>query len=454
MTAAGNHSVLKKFFAQKMSHPNFKIALHLILVSAPIGFLVGAAIAGYDYVVNTFLWENFTLNFAPEWLCVLPLVGMLLTGIILKIFGVPSSAMADEIVQAYHNPEQGLNYKRVLPKLSASVATMGFGCSAGMEGACKWLGGAISAFSQSILNRFPILKPWHGRVEITMLAGAAAGISAIFRAPLTGAIMGIESPYKKDLAHEALLHGLVASAISYVTFVFLRNATPYFPIKFSYTINLRDLIYCVFVGILAGLFSHLFLWVLSLCKKMSAATKHIFLLHHAIGGILLSLIAYGMLGFLGEATTLHSGLAVSNILLAGGYSAQMCIALLFMKLFATAITFGMGGVGGFFVPSATIGAALGAVCDIYFHPSQPGLFTLIGIAAFTGASYNSLLFSAVFIAEASGNPALVVPGLIASSIAYLVSAGVSNSPSQRWRRTDVFNVTPPENIPLKVNSIV
>ena len=68
------------------------------------------------------------------------------------------------------------------------------------------------------------------------------------------------------------------------------------------------------------------------------------------------------------------------------------------------------------------------------HPSQPGLFTLIGIAAFTGASYNSLLFAAVFIAEATGSPALVVPGLIASSMAFLVAAGISNSESQRTHR--------------------
>jgi CBS domain-containing protein len=95
----------------------------------------------------------------------------------------------------------------------------------------------------------------------------------------------------------------------------------------------------------------------------------------------------------------------------------------------------MGGVGGLFVPSATIGAALGAACDVMFHPSQPGLFTLIGIAAFTGASYNSLLFAAVFVAEATGSPALVVPGLIASAMAFLVAAGISNSESQKERRS-------------------
>ena len=111
-----------------------------------------------------------------------------------------------------------------------------------------------------------------------------------------------------------------------------------------------------------------------------------------------------------------------------------CLIIFVAKLLATAFTFGTGGVGGLFVPSATIGAALGAAFDAVFMPNQPGLFTLIGIAAFTGASYNSLLFAAVFVAEATGSPALVVPSLIASSTAFLVAAGISNSPSQKHRR--------------------
>ena len=424
----------------KLINGNLKTAMHVAFVGVPVGIVVGAAIAAYDYVVNALLWDHFSDFFSTEILCLLPIVGMLLTGLILKTFKISSPSMADEIVKAYHDPANGLDYKRVAPKLAASTATMGFGCSAGMEGASKWLGGALSAFMQSTLNRFNWAKPLHGKIEVTMLAGAAAGISAIFRAPLTGAIMGIESPYKKDLAHDALLHALVASAVSYATFVFLRNANPYFPIRFHYALDIRDLLYCIPLGILAGISSHAFLAYLNWFKKLSAKLHHHIFVNYLIGGALLAGIAFAMFQLIGEPATLQAGLPVSNRLLAGQYAASACALIFVAKLLATAITFGMGGVGGLFVPSATIGAALGALCDIYFVPSQPGLFTLVGIAAFTGASYNSLLFSAVFIAEASGNPALVVPGLIASSVAYLIGAGVSNSPSQKYERIDVSSI--------------
>jgi len=414
---------------------HFRIARHVFLVAAPIGVVVGAAIAAYDYVVNTLLWEHFTHRLSPLQLAFLPIAGMMLTGLILTLFRVPSSSMADEVVLAYHRPEAGIALGSAIPKLAASVTTMGFGASAGMEGASKWLGGTISLFIQRQLNRSSRLRPFHGRAETTMLAGAAAGISAIFRAPLTGAIMGIESPYKNDLAHESLIHALVAAATSYATFVMFRPSTPYFPIRFVYHLNLRDLLICVPLGLAGGLASHLFLGCLSRIKRIWGRSNAPRVLKLLSGGVIVSAIAVAMYYLVGEPATLQAGLPVANRLLNGNYLLIGCLLIFAAKLLATAFTFGTGGVGGLFVPSATIGAALGASFDIVFHPSQPGLFTLIGIAAFTGASYNSLLFAAVFVAEATGSPALVVPSLIASSTAFLLASGISNSESQRPRRS-------------------
>ncbi len=410
------------------------MARHVFLVAAPIGVVVGAAIAGYDFVVNALLWDHFTHWLSPIQLSLLPIAGMVLTGLILAIFRVPSSSMADEVVLAYHRPEAGIAFQSAAPKLAASVATMGFGASAGMEGASKWLGGTISSLIQRQLNRSRFLKAFHGRVETTMLAGAAAGISAIFRAPLTGAIMGVESPYKHDLAHESLVHALVAAATSYATFAFFRPATPYFPIQFTYHLNPRDLLICVPLGLAGGLASHLFLLCLSRIKRTWGRWSAFRVVKLLAGGLIVSAIALSMNYLIGEPATLQAGLPVANKLLNGNYVLTACLLIFVAKLLATAFTFGAGGVGGLFVPSATIGAALGASFDAVFHPSQPGLFTLIGIAAFTGASYNSLLFAAVFVAEATGSPALVVPSLIASSTAFLLSAGISNSESQRPRR--------------------
>jgi len=427
------HPARPSRLAENLSE-HFRIARHVFLMAAPLGALVGATIAAYDYVVNALLWEHLSRYLPPVILSCMPIAGMFLTGLILSLCRVNSSSMADEVVLAYHRPDAGIAFKSAVPKLVASIATMGFGASAGMEGASKWLGATITSFIQKHVNQWPRLRYLHGRVETTMLAGASAGISAIFRAPLTGAIMGIESPYKHDLAHEALIHGLVAASTSYATFILFRPATPYFPIHFSYHIQPHDLIMCVPVGILGGISSHLFLGLLSKIKKDWGRWMAPRTFKTTAGGVAVTALALGLYYWIGEPATLQAGLPVANRLLNGQYLLWVCLVIFLAKLLATALTFGMGGVGGLFVPSATIGAGLGAACDVLFHPTQPGLFTLVGIAAFTGASYNSLLFAAVFVAEATGSPALVVPSLIASCAAFLVSAGVSNSQSQHQRR--------------------
>ena len=405
---------------------------YLLLIAAPMGLLVGVAVAGYDYVVNELLWKHVLQQPIAVQLAS-PAVAMLLAGLILQVFRVRSPSMADEVVKAYHEPDGAMPTDTAAAKLAASIATMGLGASAGMEGASKWLGATIGSVLQKALNALGIQQlRWD--VRSALLTGGSAGIAAIFRAPLSGAIMGVESPYKRDIAHDALLSSLVAAATSFWSFTRLRPATPYFPVSFHYTLASRDLLVAVPLGISAGLASHLFLWTLARLRKSFDALPLPGAARALLGGLLLSAIAWIALRVVGHPVTLQAGLPVANELLNGKYTLLLCLTIFGLKLLATAITFGAGGVGGLFVPTATIGAALGACWDAVLAPSHPGVYTLLGIAAFAGASYNSLLFAAVFIAEATGNVYLVVPALIASTLAFVVSAGVSNSRSQRLRR--------------------
>ena len=406
----------------------------MILVAAPVGALVGLAIAAYDWAVNELLWGRIT-RYPVGLQVAAPIAGLLLTGLVLRLFRTPSSSMADEVVRAYHEPGEGMPTGTAPGKLVASLATLGLGGSAGMEGASKWVGATIGSFVQTSLNRLG-WPAFRGHTKTTLLVGGAAGIAAIFRAPLSGAIMGVESPYKHDLAHEALLPALVASATSFLVFAQLRPATPYFPVHFSYALDARDLLVAVPLGLAAGLASHLFLWTLGRLRRRFEGLSGSVVVRTTAGGLLLSLLALVAWRLLGAPVTLGAGLPVSNALLAGQYGLWAALAVFGLKLLATAVTFGCGGVGGLFVPSAAMGAALGAAFDAVLAPSHPGVFTMLGIAAFTGASYNSILFSAVFVAESTGNVFLVVPALVASSVAFTVAAGVSNSSSQRRRRPD------------------
>jgi CIC family chloride channel protein len=244
-----------------MSKPDLnkrQLAIHLLLVTVPVGALIGTAVAGFEWIVHQLVWESLSRQLTPEQLCLAPTAGMILTGLIVRTFRVPSTAMADDIVRVYHEPKSDIHQASILPKITASITTIGLGCSAGLEGASKWLGGVIAWTIQRFVNRLPAYKNLHEKLEITMIAGAAAGIAAIFRAPLSGIIMGTESPYRRGMAHEALIHSLFGAAVSYVTYIFLQTAEPYFRVPNLGPLTLLQVLWCVPLGVIAGITSRLF----------------------------------------------------------------------------------------------------------------------------------------------------------------------------------------------------
>jgi H+/Cl- antiporter ClcA len=103
-------------FADSLTE-HFRTARYVFLTAAPLGILVGLAIAAYDWAVNELLWKTFTVHCSPMVLCLLPMAAMVLAGAIMSIFRVKSSSMADEVVRAYHRPDQQIDYKSALPKL-------------------------------------------------------------------------------------------------------------------------------------------------------------------------------------------------------------------------------------------------------------------------------------------------------------------------------------------------
>jgi CIC family chloride channel protein len=114
-------------------------------------------------------------------------------------------------------------------------------------------------------------------------------------------------------------------------------------------------------------------------------------------------------------------------------SLWLIIALLAIRTLATGATLSGGGVGGLFIPLVVAGALVGDATSAALGDTS-NLFTLIGVAAFLGAGYRTPLAGVVFVAEATGRPGFIVPGLLASVAAQLVMGDVSVSAYQARRR--------------------
>ena len=105
--------------------------------------------------------------------------------------------------------------------------------------------------------------------------------------------------------------------------------------------------------------------------------------------------------------------------------------LLVVRCLATTAVIGGGGVGGLFVPLVVAGALLGRLVGGAIHELETSLFTVIGVAAFLGAGYRVPLAAVMFVAEATGHPGFVVPGLLAAVAAELVMGRSSVTSYQR-----------------------
>src|SRR5690606_20074439 len=122
-------------------------------------------------------------------------------------------------------------------KVIGSAMTLGSGNAFGFEGPSILIGSTIGS---TIDARFGS-RGRRDDAKVLMVAGAAAGVAAVFKAPLTGVVFALEVPYRADLARRALLPCLVAAGASYVTFAALLGTEPLLRTGGSAPFDLRDL---------------------------------------------------------------------------------------------------------------------------------------------------------------------------------------------------------------------
>src|SRR5262249_46761012 len=131
-------------------------------------------------------------------------------------------------------------------------------------------------------------------------------------------------------------------------------------------------------------------------------------------------------GLTGESLTLSPGYDVVNWALAPQRSIPLLFAVLLLRCAATGATIAGGGLGGLFVPLVVAGALLGRTFGVLVGQDE-SLFLVVGVAAFLGAGYRVPLAAVIFVAETTGRPGFIVPGLIAAVVAELVMGGSSGT---------------------------
>ena len=399
-----------------------------------VGVAVGLAVGILDFIVVELLFHP--IQKLPIWLlAAAPLTGLLASVAILDRIGRGCSpSTSEEYIHAFHSRHPTMETRPLVARLLAGITTIGGGGALGLEGPSIYLGSAIGLRVQERLDR------WLGRdaAKLLLTAGAAAGVSALFQTPATGLIFALESPYRDDVAHRALLPSLVASAAGFLTFASL----PFIELGAEWGFAYRDglgpgeLAGAIAIGVGAGFGGRLFAWATIRAKK--SATRRSPWALAITGGVVLGALVLISDGLFEEPLTLGPGYEIVEWL-QEPRSLELLIALFVFRAIATLTTIGAGGVGGLFIPLAVQGVLLGTLVGRgldylgWGSNSDDAIWTVLGLAAFLAAGYRTPIAAVMFVAESSAGSA-VVPALIAAAVSQLVAGKASVSAAQRVER--------------------
>lgn len=431
-----NHPLVRKYTA--LVHEDLSATysrdLHKWLIAAPlVGVVTGLVVTLIAETILYWTWQHVLIYFLGHAWAIIPGVtaAFIAAGLIMQFFTPdPNEHSTEEIIRSYHEHQGDIRMRPFIPKLLAAVATVGGGGSAALEGPSIYAGGAIGSWMWAKLRRFGF-EPRDRR--ILLISGAAAGMAAVFRAPLTGLVFAIEMPYKDDLAHEALLPSLIASVVSYATLVTFLGAKPLFDFAGTTAFSGKDLLWSALLGLLCGAGVMAFDITFRRFRAFAAKAPAPHWLKMAMGGLLTG--ACGLIFVL----MFHGGLiplgpnyeAVNIVLLKAHGSFELAVFGL-LKLAATVFSLGVGGVSAMFVPLFLSGGAFGvAFAQSIAHSPALDLYAAVGMAAFLASGYKTPLTAVIFVAEATGGHSYIIPTLIGAAVAYAVSGEASVSGDQR-----------------------
>ena len=369
----------------------------------------------------------------------LPLVvglGGLISGIIVFRFAPEAEGHGtDAAIAAYHHHPRGIRGRIPLVKLVSSAVTIGSGGSGGREGPTA----QISAGFGSYLSRLLDLDARDARIAVAV--GMAAGIGAIFRAPLGGAVLGAELLYREDVESEALVPSFIATIIAYSIFGSVVGFEPIFGARrVSGSATPGSWVGTRSSGSLAALVGLLYIRNFYGFMDGFGRLRIPRILKPAIGGFIVGCIGLVIPGVLGTGYGfVQAGLDRQALL---AIPLWMVLILPFAKIVATSLSIGSGGSGGIFGPGMFIGGMLGAGIWRLLEPVAPAIpadpapFIIVAMMALFGSVAHAPLAVMLMVAEMTGNLSMLAPAMVAVGLATFVVGSRTIYRSQLATRAD------------------
>lgn len=395
------------------------IAAQLAAASV-VGVSTGIVVLALEHLVDDLL---HTLFEGPVWVpAVTVVLGALATAALVRLIGGRSSATTEVYVQEFHEEAPTIRPQHAPGRLAAAFTTLGSGAPMGLEGPAVYTGSAVATL---LRRRFPTLAT--EAHNVLLIAAAAAGIAAVFKAPAAGAIFALEVPYRGRLAGERLLPAIFGSATGYLTMAAVDGvehelALPAVEVTYARAVG------AVVLGLVVGVAAIGVIWLIGRAEHLSTVGSP-WVRALVAGGALAGLYALGR-GITGEPIALTSGNNVIDWAVQADHAFWLLVAVFVLRAVGPAVSIAGGGVGGLFIPLMAAGAVVGRLFAEATSPEDVTLYVTVGAASMLGAGYAVPLTGVVFVAEYTGQAGVIVPALLAMATVRLVTGSRSVSPAQ------------------------
>jgi CIC family chloride channel protein len=351
-------------------------------------------------------------------------VSLLVAILVIHVFPQVRGSGVNQTKSALYIFNGYIPFRTAVGKFITAALAIGAGHSLGPEDPSLQIGASLA----SALGRRMELS----REKLRLLApvGAAAGLAAAFNAPISAVLFVIEEVIGRWSA--GILGSVVLSAISSVVVVrWFLGSQPLFRIPAITLARPSELIAYALLGLVGGIASVVFAKSIAYFRPRLRALPHwTQYFQPAAAGLII-----GLIGYFGAPQVMGAGYEYMDQAMHDQFTWQMLATLAGLKIIATTLSFTTGTPGGMFAPTLFIGAMLGgAVGGLERHfwgahlTGSTGTYALVGMGVLFAGFLRAPMTSVFMVLEVSGEYSIIVPVIIANTVAYVLSRSLQPVP--------------------------